>query len=428
VVAQDLAAAVIAVLDRPPASKRIHEEVLLLPASSAPRAISLFSGAGGLDYGMQAAGFSVVASTDIEEYACKTLRLNFPTTKVVGPPELSGDFRQWSPGSFLEAAELDHGQVSFVFGGPPCQPFSIAANQRFRKTDSKFKRLGFDDPERGDLVRGFIEFVRTVRPTCFLLENVPGLAELDGGKTLAGYLVDLQKAGYCCSPPILLNAVNFGVPQYRERLFVLGIHRAGTAVSLPQCAAGASRRVLAHALADMPHSMPNHVVRNHSPGSIARYRTLAFGQRERLGRVDRLDPRLPSKTVIAGGSNGGGRSHLHPYLARTLTVRECARLQTFPDTFQFEGSIARQFTQVGNAVPPLLAFVIGAYIMKEVFGLHASLSRQIAPYLGHEESVGKLCHRLWVQSLDDRPQWVYVDSQEANPAEGGLQTSLLEAE
>src|SRR6185437_8187349 len=112
-------------------------------------------------------------------------------------------------------------------------------------------------------------------------------------------------------------------------------------------------------LTGMPQDLPNRVTRRHAPESIARYKTLAFGQREQLGRVDRLDPRRPSKTVIAGGSGGGGRSHLHPFIARTLSVRECARLQTFPDKFVFLGPTARQFTQVGNAVPPVLAAQMG---------------------------------------------------------------------
>ena len=87
---------------------------------------------------------------------------------------------------------------------------------------------------------------------------------------------------------------------------------------------------------------------------MARYLTLDYGARDHLGRVDRLDPSLPAKTVIAGGS-GGGRSHLHPEIPRTLSVRECARLQSFPDDYVFVGPTARQFTQVGNAVPPVLA-------------------------------------------------------------------------
>lgn len=94
---------------------------------------------------------------------------------------------------------------------------------------------------------------------------------------------------------------------------------------------------------------------------------LAYGARDQLGRVDRLHPALPSKTVITGGTAGGGRSHLHPEIPRTLSVRECARLQTFPDDYAFVGATARQFTQVGNAVPPLLAARVGKAIAETYF-------------------------------------------------------------
>ena len=93
---------------------------------------------------------------------------------------------------------------------------------------------------------------------------------------------------------------------------------------------------------------------------------LGYGKRDNLGRVDRLNPFLPSKTIIAGGTKGGGRSHLHPYSPRTLSVRESARLQTFQDSYIFTGSAARQFTQVGNAVPPLLAYKL-AIKLKSAF-------------------------------------------------------------
>ncbi len=91
---------------------------------------------------------------------------------------------------------------------------------------------------------------------------------------------------------------------------------------------------------------------------------LSPGARDHLGRVDRLDPSKPSKTVIAGGVKGGGRSHLHPYIPRTISVREYARIQTFPDTYVFTGTTARQFTQVGNAVPPMLAYKLALQLKK----------------------------------------------------------------
>jgi DNA (cytosine-5)-methyltransferase 1 len=94
---------------------------------------------------------------------------------------------------------------------------------------------------------------------------------------------------------------------------------------------------------------------------------LEYGARDQRGRVDRLNPILPSKTVIAGGNSGGGRSHLHPYIPRTLSVRESARIQTFPDEYEFLGPSARQFTQVGNAVPPVLAAQLADSIKKSFF-------------------------------------------------------------
>ncbi|MDD4026338.1 MAG: DNA cytosine methyltransferase, partial [Kiritimatiellae bacterium] len=113
--------------------------------------------------------------------------------------------------------------------------------------------------------------------------------------------------------------------------------------------------------------VPNHVTREHNVKSIERYMRLGFGKRDKLGRVDRLDPFRPSKTIIAGGTGGGGRSHLHPYIPRTMSVRECARLQTFPDKHFFTGPVARQFTQVGNAVPPVLAYEIACAIYKTIY-------------------------------------------------------------
>ena len=121
------------------------------------------------------------------------------------------------------------------------------------------------------------------------------------------------------------------------------------------------------ALAAPLGALENHITRQHRADSILRYMELKYGQRDHLGRVDRLNPRLPSKTVIAGGVKGGGRSHLHPEIPRTLSVRESARLQTFPDDYVFCGPPARQFTQVGNAVPPVLAMKIADAIYRTVY-------------------------------------------------------------
>ncbi|MGQ0542492.1 MAG: DNA cytosine methyltransferase, partial [Blastocatellia bacterium] len=120
-------------------------------------------------------------------------------------------------------------------------------------------------------------------------------------------------------------------------------------------------------LKSLAENLANTETREHKAESILRYMELAYGQRDQLGRVDRLDPASPAKTVIAGGTKGGGRSHLHPEVPRTLSVRESARLQSFPDDYEFVGTSGRQFTQVGNAVPPVLAAQIGQSILRSFF-------------------------------------------------------------
>jgi DNA (cytosine-5)-methyltransferase 1 len=190
--------------------------------------------------------------------------------------------------------------------------------------------------------------------------------DIDGGRRIALFRERLQKRGYTMSEPLVLNAVDFGVPQYRERLFVVG-NRLGKEFELSIPPETVKRRNAIDVLAHVPEDAHNHVPRDHAVASILRYRALKFGAREQLGRVDRLHPFRPSKTVIAGGTKGGGRSHLHPFVPRTLTVRECARLQTFPDSHIFTGPSARQFTQVGNAIPPLLAYHMAASVYRSVF-------------------------------------------------------------
>lgn len=163
--------------------------------------------------------------------------------------------------------------------------------------------------------------------------------------------------------PQIVNAAYYGVPQNRLRWIVVGT-RGNTPIAFPKpnktvtpCGSVFVRNL---------EGTENHITREHTAQSISRYMLLDYGGRDKLGRVDRLDPRLPSKTVIAGGTKGGGRSHLHPFSPRTLSVRECARLQTFPDNYVFTGVNARQFTQVGNAVPPLLAYKIALAIKRAI--------------------------------------------------------------
>jgi len=327
--------------------------------------VSFFSGCGGLDLGFEAAGFEHLTLVDNNELACTTLRSNRPTWNVLGPPDCDGDVSQREAvrSSLIRLGIKSPFEGIFV-GGPPCQPFSIAANQRFSKNGRNFKRIGFLDLARGNLLFDFIWFIKELRPTAFLVENVPGLLAIDRGEQMVQAIRELTECGYFVTGPQLIEASNYGVPAQRQRLFIIGC-RHNRLLLLPQ---GNGKKVPCGAvLSPSLNGVQNHVTREHSASSIARYMLLKYGERDHLGRVDRLDPNLPSKTVIAGGTRGGGRSHLHPVIPRTLSVRECARLQTFPDWYVFYGAVARQFTQVGNAVPPKLAYEMATAIAKFYF-------------------------------------------------------------
>ena len=314
--------------------------------------VSFFTGCGGMDLGFEAAGFRHVAAFEINELSCKTLRTNRPDWAVYGPPTHAGDVSRFEEMSEV-LGRISPAPFAGVFiGGPPCQPFSIAANQRFAKSGDNFKRTGFAHETNGNLLFDYLRLVVAFQPAVFVVENVPGLRDLDGGAQLRTAIDDLRANGYKVVEPFILDAADYGVPQQRLRLFVVGSR--GNGVFTPPDPV-AEPIGAGSVLNGRDATVPNNETREHKAESVRRYMALGYGQRDHLGRVDRLNPTLPSKTVIAGGTKGGGRSHLHPEVPRTLSVRECARQQTFPDDYVFVGAPARQFTQVGNAVPPVLA-------------------------------------------------------------------------
>lgn len=327
-------------------------------------AVSFFSGAGGFDIGFSYAGFSNRISVEFNEICCNTLRENNPNQLVIGPPLYDGDIsKREELADLLRENGIHEGFQGVFHGGPPCQSFSIAANQRFGKDHENFKRKGFSDEEKGTLIFDYIWFIKTFKPLAFLIENVAGIMECDLDGRIQNALEELRIYGYQITAPQVINAAHYGVPQNRMRWIVAGT-RGKNAIIFPK----ASDRVTPCGSVFMKNleGVANHITRKHTANSVERYICLQYGERDKLGRVDRLDPRLPSKTVIAGGTKGGGRSHLHPFFPRTLSVRECARLQTFPDNYKFTGATARQFTQVGNAVPPLLAYRLALSIKNAI--------------------------------------------------------------
>ena len=332
--------------------------------------VSFFSGAGGLDIGFECAGFTTFADVEIVPMFCETLRRN-GHKNVIGPPYATGDMSK--PGEVigeLESLGVKRAFPGVFHGGPPCQSFSIAANQRFNKSGDNFKRTGFNHERLGNLLFCYIDVILHFMPEVFLIENVDGLLSIDGGMQTSRACSMLRGAGYDVAEPRVVNAADYGVPQRRMRTLIIGSRIGHFEFPRPmdkQLPAGS-------ALKRSVDGLPNHQTREHAAESIFRYMSLDYGKRDKLGRVDRLDPFRPSKTIIAGGTGGGGRSHLHPFIPRTMSVRECARLQTFPDSYVFTGPVARQFTQCGNAVPPVLAYEMACAIYST---LYAKFDKQL---------------------------------------------------
>lgn len=327
--------------------------------------VSFFSGAGGLDIGFECAGFKTLVDIEVNRMFCDTLRQNGAKC-VIGPPYFSGDVSRCDKIiDQLTALGIPKKFPGVFHGGPPCQSFSIAANQRFSKDGAKFKRTGFQHEKFGNLLFCYINIIVHFSPEVFLIENVDGLLTIDKGEQVKRACSILEAAGYNVTPPRVVNAADYGVPQKRLRTLIIGSRIGEFVFPEPRPERIPAGSVFLHSL----ENIPNHVTRNHNSESIRRYMTLGYGKRDHLGRVDRLDPNKPSKTIIAGGTGGGGRSHLHPFIPRTMSVRECARLQTFPDHYVFTGPVARQFTQVGNAVPPVLAYEMACAIYKSIYAL-----------------------------------------------------------
>ncbi|MCC6826013.1 MAG: DNA cytosine methyltransferase [Acidobacteria bacterium] len=326
--------------------------------------VSFFTGCGGIDLGLEAVGYRHVAAFELNEMFCKTLRRNRPKWNVFGPPSHNGDVSDFDGVKSTLSPIIKAPFEGLFVGGPPCQPFSIASNQRFPKSADTFKRVGFSHQTNGNLLFDYINLIVEFRPMAFVIENVPGLRDIDGGVQLQSAIDELESAGYTIQEPFVLNAADYGVPQQRFRLFVIG-SRSNQPYEKPTPAV--NRIGAGSVLKTLNSKLANTETREHKAESVMRYMELSYGERDQLGRVDRLDPLSPSKTVIAGGTKGGGRSHLHPEVPRTLSVRECARLQSFPDDYEFVGTSGRQFTQVGNAVPPVLAAQIGKSIFDSFF-------------------------------------------------------------
>ncbi|MBB4402939.1 MULTISPECIES: DNA cytosine methyltransferase [Rhizobium/Agrobacterium group] len=346
--------------------------------------IELFAGAGGMSLGATMAGVKVKMAVEIKPSTASTFKANHPGTVV-----LQKDIR--------EVVELDapvHNHDLVLFGGPPCQGFSTS-NQRTRTRENS----------NNWLFREFLRVLTLTKPKWVVFENVAGILQTDKGSFVSTLCEELKALGYASSYS-LLDAALFGVPQKRTRFFLVAV-RGGSAPELKNMVATHSEPLtVGDAISDLP-SLPNghsvdemvyrgaattayakamrgslekcsgHLVSNNASHIVERYPYIPQGgnwqdipeelmssyadrMRCHTGIYRRLSEQNPS--VVLG--NYRKNMLIHPTEHRGLSVREAARLQSFPDTYKFVGSIGQQQQQVGNAVPPLLAKAVFDYIGK----------------------------------------------------------------
>lgn len=366
--------------------------------------IDLFSGCGGLTLGFKMAGFTSILASDIDENCEKTFATNFPEI-----PFLCGDIATVTRDEIR--AIIAGRQVDLVIGGPPCQGFSLANKNRNKIAD---------DP-RNKLFYQFLKVIRWYRPRVFVMENVKGLLSMHKGAVIEEILSCFSDAGYDVDKKILL-ASDFGVPQSRERVIIIGVRNdlglppvfpsekivepitvEDAIMDLPQIPSGESADGSRYPMkAANPYQqlmrrrsrvLHNHAAMKHTKRLIDRFHAIRPGQSlvdvwDTHGAVKRGNPNeksdikfsqnnqrviasQPSPTIAASFQS----NFVHPYLDRNFTAREGARLQSFPDNFVFEGFRTKmswekglsQYQQIGNAVPPLMAYAIARTIYTEIF-------------------------------------------------------------
>ncbi len=329
--------------------------------------LSLFSGGGGLDLGFAAAGYTIFASIDIDAYSCSTLRLNAGKKKFFDHLNVTqADLTKTNSDKLLSGFKTKKKKIDVVIGGPPCQAFSVFG-----------RRGGVNDP-RGNLVWDFIRIIKEVDPTVFIFENVVGLKTIHNGTLYQNLLESLTIDGKYVVSDHNYEMANFGIPQFRNRIFFIGWKKGKRIPPMVQSHGEVGLFdinpfvTVKKALKGLPKleiskSFPNHVGRKHSLRIINRYKNLRFGERDSITRINKLDPNRPSFTIIVGSDAGGGKGHVHPIEPREVTPRESARVQTFPDWWKFSGTGRHVIRQVGNAVPPLFAAQLAEHIKKYVF-------------------------------------------------------------
>lgn len=330
------------------------------------KAIELFAGAGGLALGIEKAGFETIGLVEFDESASKTLKFNRPEWNVI-----HDDIANISKLDLEDYFSINKGELDLLSGGAPCQAFSYAG-----------KRLGLEDT-RGTLFYHYALFLEKLQPKMFLFENVKGLTSHDGGKTYKTILSVFESEGYTVQSKVL-NAWDFGVAQKRERMIMVGIRNdLIEKISFEYPQPHSYKPVLRDILLDCPQSqgmqysehkrklfelVPPGGYWRDIPEDIAKeYMKSTWNMGGgRTGILRRLSLDEPSLTILTSPTQKQ-TERCHPLEARPFTIRESARIQSFPDNWEFQGSIGNQYKQIGNAVPVNLAYEVGKKI-KESLG------------------------------------------------------------
>lgn len=323
--------------------------------------IDLFCGAGGLSLGLEAAGLHCVAAVEMNRDACETFALHHRRASVHDMPIQQVNFTQYSG-------------IPLLVGGPPCQPFSAGGK-------------GLASGDTRDMIPQFVRAVKEARPEVFLMENVPGLAGPTHRAYLELSLVKLSKLGYKLTVEVL-NAAEYGIPQKRKRLIVVGVRDGLTEFAMPAPTHGPRGRKAFVSAGAVLAGVKTSTFVNESKVTFAKrpdLRPSPYDGHLFNGGGRAIDLSSPSHTILA--SAGGNKTHFldlegevpayHKHLlkggkpkvgslggGRRLSIEESAALQTFPKGMKFAGSRSSQYAQVGNAVPPALGKVLGKALLE----------------------------------------------------------------
>lgn len=338
--------------------------------------VSLFSGCGGLDLGLENAGFKTLLAVDSDVHCKSTYARNFSSAhfemKKIG---------QISREDLFSALGRHATKIDLLAGGPPCPPFS---KSRFYRTDMP---RALDDPNGLETIEGYLNALEWLRPRAFMLENVKGLSYKVHSEALETIVSRAEELGYQVSQKTL-NAADYGVPQIRERFFVIGLLDGRFEFPAPTNSKDGSGGLPKWATAgdvisdldteenanDKGHfagGKYHHLLEKIPPGENYLHLTAERGCKKPLFKwrsrywsyLLKLSPDLPSWTIQARRSNNMGPLH---WQNRILRIEEVKRLQTFPDDFWLSGTIEQQWRQVGNAVPPKLAEAIGTQLAQSL--------------------------------------------------------------